>query len=109
MSIVFFSASRFPNFTGKGNAPCAETDPESFFPEPGRIDQNREAKKVCGSCAYKVECLEWALEGNEDGIWGGTTERERRALKRHRRYTKMKEASLASRPGYGSSEVRAAG
>jgi len=54
---------------------CAQTDPESFFPEKG--GSTREAKKV------RSECLEYALANDERfGIWGGLSERERRRLKK---------------------------
>src|SRR5439155_5917821 len=44
------------------------------------------AKTVCGSCAVRVECLTEALGSDERfGIWGGLTERERRALRRSSR------------------------
>ena len=60
---------------------CAQTDPESFFPEKG--GSTREAKKVCLSCEVRVECLEYALANDERfGIWGGLSERERRRLKK---------------------------
>jgi len=60
---------------------CAQTDPEAFFPEKG--GSTREAKRVCGSCEVRVECLEYALANDERfGIWGGLRERERRRLKK---------------------------
>lgn len=60
---------------------CAQTDPEAFFPEKG--GSTREAKRVCGSCEVRDQCLEYALENDERfGIWGGLSERERRKLKR---------------------------
>lgn len=58
---------------------CAQTDPESFFPDKG--GSTREAKKVCARCFVQAECLDWALTTNERfGIWGGLSERERRRL-----------------------------
>lgn len=61
------------------DAVCASTDPESFFPDKG--GSTREAKNVCASCNVAAECLDYALDNNERfGIWGGTTERERRRL-----------------------------
>ena len=58
---------------------CAQTDPESFYPEKG--GSTREAKKVCLSCEVVGKCLKYALENNERfGVWGGLTERERRKL-----------------------------
>ena len=60
---------------------CAQTDPEAFFPEKG--GSTRDAKRICGSCEVRSECLEYALENDERfGIWGGLSERERRKLKR---------------------------
>jgi WhiB family redox-sensing transcriptional regulator len=60
---------------------CAQTDPEAFFPEKG--GSTREAKRVCTRCEVRDECLEYALAHDERfGIWGGTSERERRRLRR---------------------------
>jgi WhiB family transcriptional regulator, redox-sensing transcriptional regulator len=60
---------------------CAQTDPESFFPEKG--GSTREAKKVCLTCEVRQDCLEYALLNDERfGIWGGLSERERRKLKK---------------------------
>ena len=60
---------------------CAQTDPEAFFPEKG--GSTRDAKKVCGACTVKQECLEYALANDERfGIWGGLSERERRKLRK---------------------------
>ena len=60
---------------------CAQTDPESFFPEKG--GSTRDAKAVCRRCDVRGDCLEFALAHDERfGIWGGLSERERRMLKR---------------------------
>jgi WhiB family redox-sensing transcriptional regulator len=61
---------------------CAQTDPEAFFPEKG--GSTRVAKATCAKCFVQAECLDWALSTNERfGIWGGLSERERRALQKH--------------------------
>ncbi len=66
------------------DALCAETDPEAFFPEKG--GSTREAKRVCGGCTVRAECLESALTNDERfGIWGGLSERERRRIRVQRR------------------------
>lgn len=62
-------------------AKCLHADPEAFFPEKG--GSTREAKRICGECEVRQECLEYALENDERfGIWGGLSERERRRYKR---------------------------
>ncbi len=62
---------------------CAQTDPEVFFPEKG--GSTRAAKATCRVCPVAAECLAWALEHDERfGIWGGTSERDRRRLKAER-------------------------
>ena len=64
-------------------AECAGLDPALFHPDRGAsVD---DAKAVCMSCPVRVECLEFALQNVEKfGIWGGTSERERRRLRRER-------------------------
>lgn len=66
------------------NGACAGTDPEMFY--PGRGESTREAKAVCAQCGARDECLDHALANNERfGVWGGTSERQRRRLRRTRR------------------------
>ncbi len=62
-------------------AKCLDADPETFFPEKG--GSTKEAKRVCGECGVRDECLAYALENDERfGIWGGLSERERRRPRR---------------------------
>lgn len=62
-------------------AACASADPEEWFPERG--EPAALAKRICNRCPVREECLEYALAAGEKyGIWGGTTERERRRLVR---------------------------
>lgn len=61
---------------------CTTADPDMLFVQGA--PQNR-AKAVCMSCSVKTECLAYALDNKiEFGVWGGMTERERRALLRRR-------------------------
>jgi Transcription factor WhiB len=56
-----------------------------WFPERGQHDAEMRARAVCGRCLVRAECLAYALEMVEHdspGIWGGTSARERRALRR---------------------------
>lgn len=63
-------------------AACRGTDPDDLFVQGAA--QNR-AKAVCGGCPVRAECLADALDSRvEFGVWGGMTERERRALLRRR-------------------------
>jgi WhiB family redox-sensing transcriptional regulator len=63
-------------------AACRGAEPDELF-VPGAA-QNR-AKAVCMGCPVRTECLADALDNRtEFGIWGGMTERERRALLRRR-------------------------
>ncbi|MFM9702503.1 WhiB family transcriptional regulator [Streptomyces galilaeus] len=67
-------------------AACRHEDPELFFPigtSGPALLQTEQAKAVCRRCPVRAQCLEWALETDQIlGVWGGTSETERRALKR---------------------------
>lgn len=83
----YISYKDFPDFFDKGRPKCSEVDPDIFFPEPDQPNAGatiREAKRVCETCPYLEECREWAISHGEMGIWGGTTETERRRLLRQR-------------------------
>lgn len=63
---------------------CAQTDPEAFYPEKG--GSTRAAKQVCLRCDIREKCLQWALDTDQRfGVWGGTSERERRAIKKQQK------------------------
>ena len=70
-------------------AKCRDVDPELFFPvgtTGPAAAQIEAAKSVCVSCSVRDECLEWALvTGQDAGVWGGTSEEERRSIRRARR------------------------
>ena len=62
-------------------APCASAPDDLFV----RGSEQQLAKAVCGACPVRAECLAEALDNKiEWGVWGGLTERERRALLRRR-------------------------
>jgi WhiB family redox-sensing transcriptional regulator len=75
-------------------AACRDTDPDLFFPvgtTGPAIEQIRSAKQVCGECLVREPCLEYALQSNQDsGVWGGTSEEERRAIRRQRAAARRK-------------------
>jgi len=67
-------------------AACLDEDPELFFPvgDTGpALLQVAEAKAVCAECPVRAQCVEFALTlGLNEGIFGGLTPDERRALRR---------------------------
>ncbi|MBL1091557.1 WhiB family transcriptional regulator [Streptomyces sp. NPDC001739] len=67
-------------------ARCRDEDPELFFPVGSTgpsLLQIQEAKAVCRQCPVIAECRDWALaSGQDNGIWGGLDEEERRAERR---------------------------
>ncbi|MFD9703076.1 WhiB family transcriptional regulator [Lentzea sp. NPDC059081] len=64
------------------NASCRDEEPDQLFV---RGAEQRKAKLVCLGCPVRMECLAEALDNRiEFGVWGGMTERERRALLRRR-------------------------
>ena len=67
-------------------AACRDSAPDLFFPIGATglaLDQIEAAKTICLGCPVRDECLEFALETNQEaGIWGGTSEDERRHLRR---------------------------
>ena len=68
------------------HAACRGLDVEVFYPVSDEEADTAEAKLVCAQCPVRQACLEHALAARErEGIWGGTTERERRRLVRQRR------------------------
>ncbi|OEJ36230.1 WhiB family transcriptional regulator [Streptomyces agglomeratus] len=63
-------------------AACRGTDPDELF---ANTAGQKRAKTICAGCPVRIECLAEALDNQvEFGVWGGMTERERRALLRRR-------------------------
>lgn len=55
-------------------------DPDAMFVQGAA---QRDARVVCFACPVRMECLVEAFEqGISFGVWGGLTERERRAMLR---------------------------
>lgn len=78
----------FPNLP---RAACRDLeDPDSFFPkwDTGRPSKHAqqvallEVKGLCDVCPERLKCLRWALDHGEEGIWGGTTEEQRRLIQK---------------------------
>ena len=70
----------------RGRAACSGYRHTLFFPvgdtDAATIDR---ALEICIGCAVIDDCLEYALETNQDsGIWGGLSEEERRDIRRRK-------------------------
>ena len=64
------------------SALCAQVDPELFFPEYRANAVAAAARRICATCPVRDDCLRYALTDPDlDGIWGGTTPRQRQRLR----------------------------
>ena len=81
----------------RDQAACADVNPDLFFPvgvTGPAIPQIARAKAVCAQCPVRSECLEFAITTNQEyGVWGGTSEEERRVLRRAWRARQRRAAS----------------
>jgi WhiB family redox-sensing transcriptional regulator len=64
-------------------AACRGADTNLFYPTDVGRHVDRKAKQNCEGCPVIAECLDWALRHGEHGIWGGTTDNERKRLRRN--------------------------
>jgi len=74
--ITELSKDFFDYFTWSKRALCSGVQLQNFF----SASSVGMAKIICGSCPVKQECLIWALMYKEEGVWGGTTDGERKRL-----------------------------
>ena len=44
--------------------------------------KDRAAKRICMQCTVRGQCLEYALENHETGVWGGLNDLDRKRLVR---------------------------
>ena len=69
----------------RSGAACMSADPDMFFPISAAgpaLGQVERAKAICAGCRVRRECLEFALANQVHGVWGGTTDEDRRRLRR---------------------------
>jgi len=81
--------------TWRNQATCLGEDPELFFPigstGPALL-QMEAARVVCRRCEVTEICLRWAIQSGQDaGVWGAQSDRERRAIKRLTDRTRLAE------------------
>ena len=87
-------------FSGNGhwsagaNCGFGKASPDALFVEGSA---QRAARAICHDCPVRLECLADALDSRMDfGVWGGMTERERRALLRRRPEVRSWRSELVS-------------
>jgi len=84
--------------------PCTQVDPELFFPEMPSKDEPKNiadtlsyfekvnaATAICNTCEFTTECLKYALENRLEGIWGATTDDDRKKIKHQLALQKRRE------------------
>jgi WhiB family redox-sensing transcriptional regulator len=80
-------------------AACGGADSDLFFPDDSRSEA-REAKQLCAGCPVQPDCLEYSLAaGEEFGVWGGLTEKERHNIPRANRSRNNNARSRTPGPG----------
>jgi len=74
---------RFDETDWREEAACREADTAVFF--PATDEEAAAAKAICAVCPVREPCLLFALSNREEqGVWGGLTEAERRRVRRRR-------------------------
>jgi WhiB family redox-sensing transcriptional regulator len=70
---------------------CANVDPDIFFPDTSNANTLiKQARAICAACPFRVDCAEYAIsEPMIKGVWGGTTEIDRRRIRHRRRLESM--------------------
>ena len=73
-----------PVTPGREAASCLNVPADvTFFPDKEDVGAIAKAKAICATCPVADECLSWAIDTNQtEGVWGGHTAQERRALRR---------------------------
>jgi WhiB family transcriptional regulator, redox-sensing transcriptional regulator len=88
---------KYPNFD---DARCKEIGLELFFEdnETGQFVDVKKSKGICSGCPIVDICLEWALNHERHGIWGGTTPQERNEMRKKMNIILVEPKSII---GYG--------
>lgn len=74
---------RFDETDWREEAACRDADTTVFFPTTD--EEAAAAKAICAVCPVREPCLLFALSNREEqGVWGGLTETERRRVRRRR-------------------------
>lgn len=84
------SATQIPVYTNEPlpqdwveKAYCKNKPTKNFFPGQGDTTVKKVIQETCNNCEVKQPCLNYAIRNNiRYGIWGATSERQRRSLRR---------------------------
>lgn len=69
--------------TWQSQGACKGSDPDQYFPHPHVSHaQIVSIRAVCEACPVRRECADWGIHHEQLGIWGGTTDRQRREIRR---------------------------
>ena len=84
------------------DAACRGMDTSLFYPSRGANKDVVASRKICNACQVQEECLDYALslvEREDYGVWGGTSGRQRRAIREEkRRQAKLEHARSSDWP-----------
>ena len=78
-------------------AACAGKNTELFFVDEPEEPYPAELKGLCKNCPVNNDCLQYAIKYRMQGYWGGTTDAERKQIKRKSAIIRLGSPSL-SRP-----------
>ena len=76
MGLAEFIALNRPQWMNDPKRHCRTHDMDAFF------DGTARAIAICQDCPQQSPCLQYALDNNERGVWGGTSERQRKKIRR---------------------------
>lgn len=77
----------YPAFLAQGQGKCASVPTERLddFTESGsrrsQVERRERARRVCVGCPFRYPCANWAIETEQEGVYGATTTAERRHLR----------------------------
>ena len=72
----------------RADAACVGKPTDWWFAVSRKTSDGQQAVKICAACPVRKKCLAWALQFQPhdlDGIWAGTTQRERVRLRAKQR------------------------
>lgn len=74
-----------PSSTWADHAVCRGTEPTLWF-STGTVPT--EARDLCSTCPVRQSCLDYALTWKLDGVWAGTSKRQRDRMRSRQRKEK---------------------